>query len=477
MAEVDTSSYPKFQQPNMLDTAAKFQGLAQGANTLQRSEIALSQDKLKQINDQFQIMNAELSTLANNPQITKEQAAQRLTTMSQTFGFKPEVTQHMIGELQTAPDVKTFAQNALVRGMATMEKVNTLYGVPQIYSQGQQDTPVNVSPLRGVNPNGASIQRQIPPPQPTYDAEGNPQFQGPTPATVPEGTEQVPGGIPGQFRPISKRLPVAGSNQPLQPNPIRTQRILPTDRGNLTGPGKTITGVEYEDVPANQVANRFPAPSGPPAGPPVLFEEGKKAYTEDQMVAGKKMMAAKPAIQALPLMLTPGFLSGPLTDQFTKIVAGLKSTGLIDIDENSDPTAIRQEVVKKLHQYVSGSPLAGRSDAAQLLVQSGSPNPDVQILPALVKLTKDAIALDRVQAAMPSAFKGKNYAEYIKHRGVFPQGIDEKAFTLDLEPEEKSKDLVDKMAKQLQSKNNRERSNAEKFFKSLRMAKEQGFYQ
>lgn len=462
MAEVDTSSYPKPVQTDFLDRANKFQQLHQGNLNLKRSEIALGQDKLKQINDQFQIINAELSTLANDPSVTKEQAAQRLATVSKTFGFKPEVTKHMIDELTAAPNVKIFAENAITRGMATMERVNFLYGKNNIYSQGQQDQPVVTSPKFGMRPIGAPIQRQIPPTDRVIGPDGRETLQGPTAPIAPPGVATGPG-----------RLPVADPNAP---KPVQTQRILPTDM-NLTGPGKEITGIDVQDVtPNQQVQNRYPAPSGPSVGMSPLFEEGKKAYVADQQNASQKMLAAKPAIQAIPLMQTPGFLSGPITDQFTKVVAALKSTGLIDIAEDADPTAIRQEVSKKLAAYVSNSPIGQRSDAAQTLKEAASPNPNVQILPALLKLTKDAVALDRIEAAMPNSFKDKNYENYVKHKGQFPQGIDEKAFTLDLEPEEKSKALVDKMVKQTKSKNNRERMEAEKFFKSLAIADEQGFY-
>lgn len=445
MAEVDTSSY-KLPQTNFLDTAAKFQGLEQGAITLQQS-------KLKQMNDQFAIANAELATMANDPNITKEQASDRILKLSRTLNLKSDITNHLLAEINGAPKVQPVIQNALVRLMSTQERVNNLYGTPQIYSQGQQDYPVNVSPLKGMQPMGLPIQKQIPPTQEVIDPRTNqPTLQGPTSPVTPPGTVAGPG----------MRLPVA-----------------PQDSINLTGPGKTITGVEVVDKPtANQVVqNRFPAPSGPATGYTPLFEEGKKAYTADQLASSAKMLAAKPAIQALPLMQTEGFMSGPLTDQFTKIVAGLKSTGLINIADDADPTAIRQEVAKKLYQYVSNSPVGQRSDAAQTLREASSPNPNVQILPALIKLTKDAIALDRIEAAMPNAFRGQNFEGYLKHKGTFPQSVDEKAFTLDLEPPEKSAKLVDSMAKKLQSNNSRERSEAEKFFKSLRIAKDQGFYQ
>src|SRR6185503_19662944 len=97
------------------------------------------------------------------------------------------------------------------------------------------------------------------------------------------------------------------------------------------------------------------------------FEEGKKQYAEDQSNATARMMRAKPAIQALPLMQSKGFLSGPDSEQFTNVVAALKTAGLIDTAAEGDPTAIRQEVTKKLAQYVSGSPVGQRSDAAQTL--------------------------------------------------------------------------------------------------------------
>lgn len=456
MADVDTSSYPKFQNQSFLDTAGKWQGLEQGAVNLQQS-------KLKQINDQYNLINSELAAFANDPNATKEQVAARIGNFAKMFNLKPDVTNDLMRELQMAPSAQSYAEKALVKTQATQEKINFLYGTPGLYSQGQQDTPVVTSPRFGMRPTGLPIQRQIPPTQPTVNEEGTPTLQGPMAPVAPPGISTGPG---------QRALPVAN---PSNVNPVRTQRITPDQSINLTGEGKTITGVDVQDAPAT-FAQRFPGPSGPSVGMSPLFEEGKKAYTQDQLASGAKMLAAKPAIQALPLMQTPGFLSGPLTDQFTKVVAGLKSTGLIDIQDTNDPTAIRQEVAKKLYQYVSNSPVGQRSDAAQTLREASSPNPNVQILPALVKLTKDAVALDRVEALMPNVFKGKDYQNYLKHKGTFPQSIDEKALTLDLETEEKSRSLVDDMAKKLKSSNARERNSAEKFFKTLKMAKDQGFY-
>lgn len=450
MAEIDTSSYPKPAafpaQKSALEQAGQYQ-------TLESQGITISKQKLDLLNDQFKIMNAELSTLADpeangGKGYTKAEAAQRLTTIAKTLGFKPEVSNHMMQELQAAPDVKSFARNSIVRGQSEANKINRLYGDPGYAGNGQTQTPVVTSPMLngGVpRPVGMPIQQQIPPGVPVVDENNQPRFQGPTPAVTPPGTVSVP-------TPLS--LPVARN-----PSAANNQ-------------GMTTTS------PNAVVENRgYPAPSGPAAGTTPLFEEGKKAYTAAQQNAATKMLAAKPAIQALPLMQTAGFLTGPGSEGFTKVAAALKTWGLIDTAAENDPTAVRQEVAKKLAQYVSNSPVGQRSDAAQTLKEASSPNPKVQILPALMQLTKDAIALDRIEAALPNSFKDKDYSKFISHQGKFPQSVDEKAFTLDLEPEEKSKKLVDDMAKKLQSNNNRDVLQAEKFFKSLRIAKENGFYQ
>lgn len=451
MADVSSYALPTQKSPlelagGIADVQHKFGALQQQQQQIQSGGLTIDKQKLDLINTQFGLMNQELSTLINDPSISKEQAAKRLTTFADTYKFPPQVSQHMLSELQAAKDVQTFAKTALTRGMATQEKVNNLYGQPGFVGNGQTATPVVTSPMlnRGLpKPVGIPIQQQIPPSTETVDENNVPRLQGPTPAVLPPGTAAGP-----------QLLPIA-------PTPQNFRSGLTTQ-----APNQVV-----------QDRNPYPAASGPAVGTTPLFEEGKKQYSTALANAGAKMQAAKPAIQALPLMSTPGFLSGPLTDQFTNAVATLKSVGFIDTASENDPTVIRQEVVKKLANYLSNSPVGQRSDAAQTLKEAASPSPKVQLLPALIKLTKDAVALDRVEAAMPNAFKSKDYSKFGSHMATFPQSVDERAFTLDLETEDKAKSLVDGMAKRLQSKSQREVNEANKFFKSLRIAKEQGFYQ
>lgn len=438
MAEVDTSSFPKPPalpvQKSLLDNVQQYQ-------QLESQNLTISKQKLDQINTQFGLMNQELSGLADgNP--SKEEAAHRLTTFAKTYGFKPEVTNHMLEELNAAPNVKSFAEKALIRGQTTQERLNQIYGQPTITDNGQTLAPGATSQMRGVRPaTGLPVQKQVPVDANVIGTDNRPTMQGPTPAVTPPGTVAVPTPLPVS-RPQGTFAPPPGT-------------LLPT------------TGNQ-----AVQVRNPYPAPSGPAVGQTPLFEEGRKAYTADQENAVQKMTAIQPAVQALNLMKTPGFNSGPGTEGFNRVVAALKTWGIVDTAGENDPTAAYQQITKKLADYLSRSPVGQRSDAAQTLKEASSPNPKVQILPALVELTKDAIALDRMEAARPGAFKGKDFEKYQEHRSVYPQSMDYRAFKLDQMGDDGPK-LVQEMKKRLDK--NKDDKQAIKFFNSLELA--QKYYQ
>lgn len=421
MAEIDVSSYKQPETPSPLDQAKVYQGLEQ-------QKIGIDQSKLQLMNDHFKVANQEFATIADDPTITPDKLKVRLDNFAKTVGMPKPVYDHMMsefGQAKTPDQIRTAAKLALTRGMSTQERINKVYGVPGSVTNNQQITPTLTRTGQGPVPSGPSIQIQPDVTTPVATPGGVQQL-GPQAPQLPAGAQPVQGGLPGQF------------NQPRIP----------------VGP-----------LPAT--------PAGPMVSQPPLFEEGKKQLSEDQALATERMTAVKPALQALPLL--EGLRSGPTTEGFNKVVAALKANGIINITDN-DPTAVYQEVSKKLAQYVGSSPLANRSDAGQILAEASTPSPKTQINPALIRLTKDAVILDRVQAARPGAFKDKDLSKYGSHRSTFPQSIDEKAFGLDLEKPEDSQKLVKNMAENLQSKNGSEKAKAEKFFKSLRIAKEQGFY-
>lgn len=477
MAEVDTSSYPKAPalpaQKSLLDQVGQFQQLEQGNVNLQRSGIALSQDKLKQINDQFGLMSQELSTLANDPSITKDQATKRLTTFANTFGFKPEVTNHMLTELNAAPDVKSFAQNALVRGMDTQQKVNNLYGSPSVYSQGQQDTPVNVSPMRGMTPTGLPIQRQIPPTQPVMGADNQPTLQGPTAPIAPPGVATLPGG----------RLPI-------QSNPVQTQRILPVGKGNLTNDGQ-VTGVSIQDqpVPNQQVQNRFPAPSGPAVGlPPGVGEAAQHAgVASGEQLAAERTKAASfqrdifPLAHAIPALESLGTKgTGPGTETINNLKSFVLSNvpGIKESDFGVSSVKNFDLAKKYLTDFVNQNGNSGTNDK---LAAAFAGNPSVHISnAAAVDVAKSALALRRMQqskylayedSGLPADQASKFFANgqiTLPDKTTIPVGqLDPRAFGIDNMSDKSKKVLLDEL-----NKNPREKA---LFDKSLQLANQHGY--
>ncbi len=453
MTEIDTSIYRMPVQKSPLELAGN---IAQTRSAVQgniSNDIAIDKQKFDLVTHQFGVMNNELAGLANG-NYTKPQAAERLNTIAKTLGLPAPVVQHMTEELNTSPDVKTFAKNAITRGMQTMEKVQQLYGQnatlqdnKNIYS-GVQQSPMQGGGFNTVN----KAPLQLPVGTPGFNESNEQVFEQPA---GPSGV--VPAARPA---PAARVMPVA------PPTPATTGPTGPTVE-TTGGPGSPpATFAERTDA-------AFPKPLK--AGPSPLFPEGKEAYSKDQLAASARSQSIKPAIQALKLM--PGLSTGPGTGQFNDLVAAAKAWGVVDTKAENDPTVLRQELEKKLAQYVGNSPIGQRSDAQQALAEAGSPNPKKQIMPALQALTRDAVALDRVNVLMPQAFKGTDYQNYLKHKGTFPQNVDEKALTLDMLPEKERNSLVQKMVNQYKNGNAGEKKIADKFLETLKLAKDHNIYE
>ena len=435
--EADTSSYNQPLPVSPLETTKQFGGVEQ-------QRVAIDKAKLDLMSQQFGVMNNELANLIDSG-ATKQQAAERLLRISKTLNLPPIATNHMMTELNEAPDVATFAKFAIRRGMDTMQKYGVQLGTPETASD-QKFTyqGVRQSPEKGGGFVPATkMPVQIAPGTPGYNQQNQQVFE-------------QPAGPPGAM--------------PAGPVPVPRPRIgLPAERPTTgpTGPTRDITA-EVPTTPANRAAPLT-------AGPSVMFPEGKEAYTKDQLLASGRGMTIKPAMQALKLM--PGLATGPGTAQWNDLVAAAKAWGIVDTKAENDPTVLRQELEKKLAQYVGNSPIGQRSDAQQALAEAGSPNPKKQILPALQNLTRDAIALDRVNILMPNAFKGQDYQNYIKHKGNFPQTVDEKALTLDLMDDKERNSLVTKMQRDYEKGDAAAKKKATRFFETLKLAKEAKIYE
>lgn len=453
MAEVDTSSYPKGALPvSPLEIAGKL-------GSLQQQKLSIDQAKLDQANQGLTYMTRAMGALG--PDAPKD-AYIKAAADAVKLGLVPEnQLQVFVQKAQAAPNSKAFYDEFMTTAASHQEQLNYHIGK----NSEQESGAVKYQGVRlPANKGGGFVpatQMANQPPPGTQVFEGG-QQKGLGPAG-PEGVA-----------PAARALPVAapqaaGSTAPIVPKRVPT---LPVERPTTgpTGPTKEIT----DQVPTS-LSNRMAA--GFNTAAPPMFEEGKKNLNEAQLRASGLNQTNKPAIQALNVLKDVKLATGPGTAQVNDLMAGLKAFGLVDTKLENDPTAARQELEKKLAQFVGNSPIAGRSDAAQTLAEAGSPNPKKQILPALIKLTRDAVALNRVEAAKALTFKGNDYTKVGEHFANFPQSIDEKAFGLDLmEPKERDA-LVKKMATQYKNGDASEKRSAEKFLNSLKMSKELGYYE
>jgi hypothetical protein len=460
ISSVDTSSYPKAtMQVSPLD-------LAQKLGSIEQQKLSINQAKLNQANQGLQYMTRAMGALG--PNATKEQYIDAAGTAVKLGLVPAEALDTFKARAEAAPNSQSFYNEFMTTAADHQQQIAYHLGQREDISNGQTVTPsvTIVKPGFGVQPIAAPIQQQTPP-STTVMGPGN------IPTTVGAQAPQLPPGatpagrLPGQFR-----MPV----QPPQalPAAIPGQITNPAISGPSSNFGGTVVGANVG--PTTNAATGAPmVPRGFQAGTPPLFEEGKKKLSDDQALATQRMTAAKPAIQALKIIQSGKLGStGPITGQLTELTAAAKALGIVDTKALNDPTVLRQEVEKKLAQYVGSNPAGQRSDAAQVLAEAGSPNPKHQILPALANLTKDSIILDRVQAARPAAFQGTNYEKYGEHQAKFSQSIDERAFGLDLMPKEDAKKLTDQMYSKY--KKNPSNSEAIKFFHSLDIAKKQGFF-
>lgn len=404
--DIDTSSYPKAvaQQPmNPLDTMSKVIDIQRGQTDLQQRNLSL-------INQRFDTMAKDFTALANNPNLNEDMIRKRIETdvklglvtpeMAGTFITQLPPTQGMQGP-QVASTLKGHLETWLNHAMTIKEAIDTHYGQPQTIDTGNAIQPVAVSPINGIKSTGLPIAKTLPPTTAGFDAQGNPTFAGANPSAV-----AMPPAAPGV------KLPVQ-----------RPQSVAPTGNAPVAAPAAQ--------------------PAIAPARPP-NYEEGLKAYNQDQDLATQKLTAIKPALLALDYI--PGLRSGPGTKLWNDAVAGLKANGIISTDGKDDPTAVYQEVNKYLHQYLKNR--GPRSDADLAAAEESSPNPGTQINPALLKLTQTAIAQDRIEAARANAFGNRtDYQNYQKHRSQFPSSMDERAFIVDKMTPEQKQDLAKELQK------------------------------
>jgi len=265
MAEVDTSSYPKAQITNPLDNLQKMGNIAQ-------QKIGIDQAKLNLINQRYGIMNRELATLIDDPELNWDKINSVGQNAVKQGLITPEMwaqqTSQFAGNMANPQALRTNLQQVLSRNMTTQEAVNWHYGQNQLVNQGSQILPMSISqnPNVGVRQAGAPIQLGT-----------SPEFRA-QPREV-----QTPWGTPRQTTQTGYEQGVGAPNSgQVAPYPAQRSNVL---GGRQSAPAKASNPMapqaqpkSPEAAPAPQPRAEIPGNSG--YGP--LEQKGVEEYTASQ---------------------------------------------------------------------------------------------------------------------------------------------------------------------------------------------------
>lgn len=443
MAEVDTSSYPKAAalpvQKSPLEQMQQYGSIQQQQQQIQSNAISIDKQKLDLMNTQFGLINSELSNLAATPNITKDQAKQRLTTFATTYKLPPEAVNHMMSELDQAPTVKDFAEFALRRGMDVQQKINNTYGQTASVDTGQVIQPgVEKSPMMGggFSPAGLPVQKQLPPTTPTVGPNNQPGYLGPQSA-------------------------------PLNATPLPVARPIAANGTGGVGP----TTVR-EMTPSEQVASRFPnfVPSGPAPGvagaQAAVGEQSGKDYAIDLARAKNFQADLYPMNRVLEILKAQGPQAfGQGTDALNTVKNAI-ATWLPNVDPKTVESVSDFEQAKKY--LVQAARVNGNTATNDQLAASFEGNPDTKMTGATIEnVIKSNIALRRMQQAQTLLFGQQNlppdqYSKWIsKNQNV----LDPRAFGFDIMDGDARLKLLKSMATQDNAGNWIAKKGKEKEFK------------
>lgn len=425
--EADTSSYPKASLPvSPLEVAGKFGALEQQKQQIESGALTIDKQKLDLMSQQFGVMNQELSTMIDDPNITKPQAAERLKRIATTLKLPPVAVDHMMTELNQAPDVKSFSMNALRRGMATMEK----YGVQLGTTETQTDNAnvyqgVRASPEKGggFTPSTA-LPVQLPPGTPTVNNQ----------RVLPNG----------QPNPNYLQPQVLGPAGPPGVVPVPRQRpSLPVEP--ISGPtGPTVqTGHNFDQRFAGAPVVTG-APPGTAAAIGAVSEQSGKDFATDLTRAKNYQADLQPDLAVLDIVKGkgPGDF-GPGTDALNQ-AKKLAVTWLPNVNPKLITDSSDYDVVKKY--LIQGARGSGNTGSDNQLAAAFEANPNTTMNTATIEnIVKTRVALRKMQAAQTLMAAQQNipkeqYSEWIARN---QNQFDPRAFGYDLMNDEAKNKLRD----------------------------------
>jgi hypothetical protein len=289
------------------------------------------------------------------------------------------------------------------------------------------------------------------------------------PSLVSNGQEQVPTNTQSGLQPAITRA--AGAPIPILQS--RSELASPATVQAPNGQTVQVTQRQRQAIVGDPAQMGSTAPAQPKmAGLPTAApgnEQGIAALSGDLNAASGKIAGTRDLQKAIQLadQLGPN-ATGPSADAEARVKEFLVTRGVIK--PNDTNVVPRQELAKYLARYAANSPNAARSDAAQAATYASSPN-ITQSLPAISELAKNAIASDRMDAALPNAFpKDGSGADYLRHKSTFMQQQDQAAYRFDFLPPQQQQAEYAKQRSAYTNGTPAEKAAAGKFLKSLQTA-------
>lgn len=406
-------------------------------DTVQKLQ-TINANKLKYINDQYAIMNGEISALANQPGVTKNEVIQRLTAVAKTFNAPPAIVNQLAVEFadaNTPEEVHKRLDFVFRRGLTYQEKINAQYGQPGTVRTGQVDIPVRQSSMRGGPVQvGPAIQNELPPS---------------TEQVNPNGSKSLIGSVRTPAGPGAVSSPPAAPAIGLIPQPVSKLPIGPV--AGVAGPSSNFGGnVVGANVMPNNFNSQFGAAMGPATGLPPGESEAENiaGQASGTMLADMRKRAATfqrdifPLMEAIPALEKLGTKgTGPGTETLNHLKSFALSNipGVKESDFGFGTVKDYDKAKKYLTDFVNQTGSTGTNDK---LAAAFAGNPSVNISnAAAVDVAKSALALRRMQQAIYLEAEGKGLkanrvARYVATR---TNDLDARAFGVDtMTPKAKS---------------------------------------
>lgn len=436
--EADVSSYNQQPLPvSPLDMAKNLGSLQQQKQQIQSGAITIDKQKLDLINNQFNLINQELSALSDDPNITKAQAAERLTRFANTYKLPKEATDHMLLELNQAPNVKTFSDVALRRGMTVQEKLNQQYGATE--TQSDQSTSyqgVRAPPSKGGGfiPS-TQMPIQLPPGTPNVNNQRLLPDGTPNPAYLQPGLlgPAGPAGVTPVPRPSPARMPVEAPPAPVSGASGPTVQTGFDFKQRFAGDGgRVVTG----------------APPGVASAIQAVGEQSGKDYATDLTRAKNYQTDLQPDLAVLEIVKGKKNSDfGPGTESLNQLKK-LAVTWLPNVDAKLINDSSDYDTVKKY--LIQGARSNGATGTNDQLAAAFEASPNVTMNTATIEnIVKSRIALRKMQAAQTLLFGQQNLpeSEYSKWISKNQNTLDPRAFGFDMMTNEAQRKLIDTIKK------------------------------